>query len=102
VLEEQGYFFEKQPQKPAPHMMFMKGYTVQGFAEKVYHLHVRYKGDWDELYFRDYLRANKDIAEKYAQLKLRLISQYEHDRDGYTKAKAEFVKKCTGMAREKN
>ena len=39
VLEENGYIFEKQPQKPAPHMMFMKGYTEKGFAEKVFHLH---------------------------------------------------------------
>lgn len=46
VLEENGYIFEKQLQKPAPHMMFMKGYTEKGFAEKVFHLHVRYLGDW--------------------------------------------------------
>jgi GrpB-like predicted nucleotidyltransferase (UPF0157 family) len=78
----------------------MKGYSVHGFADKVFHLRVRYKGDWDELYFRDYLRTRKDIAEKYAQLKLSLISQFEHDRDGYTKAKAEFVKRYTQLARK--
>ena len=26
-----------------------KGYTKQGFAEKVFHLHIRYRGDNDEL-----------------------------------------------------
>lgn len=32
-----------------------KGYSSTGYAEKVYHLHIRYLGDWDELYFRDLL-----------------------------------------------
>ena len=30
-----------------------KGYTENGFADKVYHIHLRYAGDNDELYFRD-------------------------------------------------
>nr|WP_293993464.1 GrpB family protein [uncultured Fusobacterium sp.] len=34
-----------------------KGYTEQGFAEKVFHLHIRIVGDNDELYFRDYLKS---------------------------------------------
>lgn len=32
-------------------MMFMKGYTPQGFRGQAYHLHVRYAGDWDEPIF---------------------------------------------------
>lgn len=100
LLERHGYIFEKQPQKPAPHMMFMKGYTNKGFAEKTFHLHVRYKGDWDEVYFRDYLRDHKDIADNYAQLKLSLKSKYKNDRDGYTEAKTEFVKTYTQIAKE--
>ena len=99
VLEENGYILEKQPYKPAPHMMFMNGYTESGFAEKVFHLHIRYKGNWDELNFRDYLREHHDIAEKYAQLKLRLSDKYQHDRDGYTEAKADFVKKYSKIAK---
>ena len=34
------------------------GYTSEGFAEKVYHVHLRHVGDNDELYFRDYLNAH--------------------------------------------
>lgn len=30
-----------------------RGYTPEGFADKVYHLHIRQEGDHDELYFRD-------------------------------------------------
>lgn len=79
---------------------YNKGYTKYGFAEKVYHLHVRYYDDWNELYFRDYLREHKDVADEYAKLKLGLWKKYEHDRDGYTDAKSEFVLKVTEKARK--
>ncbi|MBU5299260.1 GrpB family protein [Clostridium sporogenes] len=99
VLEENGYIFEKQPQKPAPHMMFMKGYTEKGFAEKVFHLHVRYLDDWNELYFRDYLQSHTDISQKYGKLKMSLKDKYEHNRDGYTEAKTEFIRKYTTIGK---
>ncbi|EDT84765.1 GrpB family protein [Clostridium botulinum] len=99
MLEENGYIFENQPQKPAPHMMFMKGYTEKGFSEKVFHLHVRYLGDWDELYFRDYLRSHTDISQAYGDLKIALKDKYEHNRDGYTEAKTEFIRKYTTIAK---
>ena len=47
-----------------------KGYTEQGFAEKVFHLHIRIDGDNDELYFRDYLNEHKEIGKEYEVLKL--------------------------------
>ncbi len=78
---------------------FNCGYTENGFAEKVYHLHLHYAGDNDELYFRDYLNGNPEIAKEYEQLKLNLWHQYENNRDGYTKAKTEFVKKHTAVAK---
>ncbi len=78
---------------------FNRGYTENGFAEKVYHLHLRFAGDNDELYFRDYLNENPSIAKEYEQLKLNLWRQYEHNRDAYTEAKTEFVKKHTANAR---
>ena len=58
-----------------------KGYTEQGFADRVFHLHLRIKGDNDELYFRDYLRENEDIAKEYESLKLSLWRKFEHNRD---------------------
>jgi len=77
-----------------------KGYTPNGFAEKVYHLHVKPSGDWDELYFRDYLRKNVDIAKQYEMLKLKLEKMYKHNRDAYTNAKSEFVAMYSKKARE--
>lgn len=78
---------------------FNRGYTEEGFAEKVYHLHLRYEGDNDEVYFRDYLRAHPLIAKEYEALKLRLWKQYEHDRDGYTAAKSAFIRRYTQEAK---
>nr|MBP8868749.1 GrpB family protein [Enterocloster sp.] len=78
---------------------FNKGYTENGFAEKVFHLHLRYYGDHDELYFRDYLKGNPAAAKEYEALKLSLWKKYEHNRDAYTDAKSEFVKECTEKAK---
>ena len=80
-------------------LSFNKGYTENGFAERVFHLHLRYAGDNNELYFRDYLIECPEMAKKYEELKLRLWKEYKHDRDGYTNAKAELVKKYTEQAK---
>ena len=76
-----------------------KGYTEKGYAEKVFHLHIRLNGDTDEIYFRDYLNAHPDIAKEYEELKLRLCKAYEHNRDAYTEAKTQFVTKYTALAK---
>ena len=80
-------------------LSFNKGYTENGFAERVFHLHLRYAGDNSELYFRDYLIEHSDVAKKYEELKLGLWKEYEHNRDGYTNAKTEFVQKYTEEAK---
>ncbi len=85
--------------EPEIQMGFNKGYTPDGFAEKVYHLHVRYSGDWGELYFRDYLIEYSEVAAEYAKLKESLQEKFEHNRDAYSEAKSEFVLACTKKAR---
>ena len=79
---------------------FSKGYTKEGFSEKVYHLHVRYYDNWNELYFRDYLMEHEEVAKEYGKLKLELIKRYEHDRDGYTNAKSDFILKYSERAKK--
>lgn len=81
-------------------MSFNKGYTEHGFAERVFHLHLRNFGDNDELYFRDYLNDHPDIAKEYEKLKLSLWKPYKYNRDGYTQIKTDFVRKYTQMAKE--
>ena len=84
---------------PPLHLMFLKGYLPDGFAEKVYHIHVVRSGTWDEkLRFRDYLIAHPEAADKYAELKRSLFKDYEHNRDGYTEAKSAFIEEITSKA----
>lgn len=77
-----------------------RGYTEHGFAERVFHLHLRCYGDNDELYFRDYINNHPAIAEEYERLKLSLWKTYEHNRDAYTDAKTAFVRKYTELAKK--
>lgn len=100
AVKGNGYICTGQPDNPPPHLTFVKGYSIHGFEDKVFHLHVRYKGDWNELYFRDYLRVHSDIARQYGALKMELKELFEHDRDGYTDTKTDFVVKYTKLARK--
>ncbi len=77
-----------------------RGYTPEGFAEKVYHIHLRLAGDNDELYFRDYLNQFPEIAKEYEALKETLAVQFKHDRDQYTLQKGSFVEAMTKKAKE--
>ncbi|GMQ57246.1 GrpB family protein [Vallitalea sediminicola] len=96
-----GWVLMSSQKKPYMSMSFNKGYTKEGFADKVYHLHIRYNDNWNELYFRDYLMEYKKVADEYGKLKLRLLDKYQHNRDGYTEAKSDFILKYTEMAKEK-
>lgn len=80
---------------------FNKGYTSEGFAEKVFHLHLRYNGDNPELYFRDYLNEHPELAKEYEKLKISLQKQYKHNRDAYTEAKTAFINKNTELAKKR-
>ena len=100
ALISAGYICNMQPNNAAPHLMFMKGYTPQGFRGQAVHLHVRFPGDWDELYFRDYLRSHPETAKSYGKLKQNLQLRYEHDRDAYTEAKTDFIHEATRLARK--
>lgn len=96
IMQDHGYIVMSASEN---RISLNKGYTEQGFAEKVFHFHIRLKGDTDEIYFRDYLNAHPDIAKEYERLKLRLWKEYEHNRDAYTQAKTDFIKKYTELAK---
>ena len=98
ILVQNGYIcMSEQPDRKS----FNKGYTSEGFAERVFHLHLRHWGDNDELYFRDYMNDNPLLAKQYEELKLSLWKKFEHDRDGYTLAKTEFVAEQTEKAKKR-
>lgn len=98
-LTANGWILMNDQKQPYLQMDFNKGYTPEGFAEKVYHLHLRKYGDWDELYFCDYLKEHKEAAGEYAQLKKGLLEKFRNNRDGYTEAKSTFIANCTREAR---
>jgi GrpB-like predicted nucleotidyltransferase (UPF0157 family) len=98
-MKKRGYIYLEQPKNPPPHMMFIIGYTPKGFKGQAFHVHIRYGGDWDEIYFRDYLITHPETAAEYGRLKLEQKQKYEFDRDGYTDAKTDFIKRITGLAR---
>ncbi len=80
---------------------FNKGYTMNGYADKVFHVHIKKYGDCDELYFRDYLNENQLKAKEYEKLKLELFHKYNPNRDLYTAGKKEFVDEIVNLARKK-
>lgn len=81
-------------------MSFNKGYTIDGFAERVFHVHLHLPGDNDEILFRDYLITYPAIAKEYETLKLSLLPKYRNDRDGYTEAKSQFVDRIMSICRK--
>lgn len=97
VMRDEGYIVNHAG---GDIITYIKGYTPRGFEGQTYHVHVRNLADWGEPYFRDYLIDYPEIAAEYAALKQKLQPEFEHDRDGYTFAKGEFVQRVTALARK--
>jgi GrpB-like predicted nucleotidyltransferase (UPF0157 family) len=98
-LESIDYHYIPKPENPPPHMMFAKGYSEEGFTGQAYHIHARYKGDWDEPLFRDYLINHPETATEYGELKLKLAKLHPNDREKYTEAKTEFILKINALVK---
>jgi len=99
TAKDHGFLVSVHSDNPAPHLMLKKGYTEQGFVGQAFHIHVRYLGDYNELYFRDYLREHEEARIAYVHLKKELMSKYEHDRDRYTSEKGSLIMHYTSLAR---
>lgn len=87
-MESNGYICMSETES---RLSFNKGYTPEGYAERVFHIHFHRTGDNDEIRFRNHLIDNPDVAKEYERLKLSLLPQFKHNRDGYTDAKTEFI-----------
>ncbi len=96
IMSEYGYIIMS---KSDTRISLNKGYTENGFAEKVFHFHIRLHTDTDEIFFRDYLNTHPDIAKDYEKIKLQLWKKFVHNRDAYTNAKTDFVQKYTNLAK---
>jgi GrpB-like predicted nucleotidyltransferase (UPF0157 family) len=63
-------------------------------GRRTHHLHLVVMGsaEWlRRLRFRDVLRADAGLAQRYAHLKSDLAAQHHSDREAYTQAKTDFV-----------
>ncbi len=98
IMEQNGYIVMS---KEKTRMSLNKGYTLDGYADRVFHFHLRLLGDNDEIYFRDYLISHPEIKVAYEDLKLSLSKTYKYDRDAYTLAKTDFIKKYTALSKNK-
>jgi len=97
LLDNHYILMSEAPDK----ISFNKGYTINGYADNVFHIHIKKFGDCDELYFRDYLNDNLPKAKEYEKLKVELYNKYKPNRDLYTAGKTEFVTEIISIAKEK-
>ena len=78
------------------------GYLIVKESEldiRIVHIHIVELTDiqWQNyIRFRDVLRQDAAIRQKYAELKQNLAEKYRDDRKSYTAAKAEFIKGVLG------
>jgi GrpB-like predicted nucleotidyltransferase (UPF0157 family) len=64
-------------------------------GHRIAHLHLMTRSSprWDEqVVFRDALRADPALAQRYATLKRSLAARYADDREAYTAAKGNFIR----------
>ena len=77
--------------------------TDRETGEGDYHVHISVEGSEEYLNFirlRDYLRAHRDEALEYEQMKSVFAEKARYDRKKYKALKSEYVKELIGRAQE--
>lgn len=95
-LKTLGYCFLDYPQN-TDRRFFRKG------EPRTHHLHIVEQGSVslkEHLAFRDALRAQPDLKDKYAELKAGLAGRHQEDRASYSESKTTFVQRvaCSWLA----
>jgi GrpB-like predicted nucleotidyltransferase (UPF0157 family) len=88
-LEQLGYLFVPAPESPDYHF-----FAKPPERPRTFHLHVGATGSEHELRHlavRDFLRAHRDEAAKYAALKREVAGRHPQDRLAYIEGKADYV-----------
>jgi GrpB-like predicted nucleotidyltransferase (UPF0157 family) len=94
-LEGLGYAYRGEFGIPRRHY-FTKG------DPRLFHLHMCevQSEEWsNQIHFRDFLIQHPELADEYAQLKVRLAEKYPTDREAYLEGKAPFIEKVLKMAK---
>jgi GrpB-like predicted nucleotidyltransferase (UPF0157 family) len=87
-----GYEYIKKYEDQMPYRRYFRKSRNENILE--HHIHLVEKGSefWiRHLAFRDYLRANAEVAREYEQLKRKLAPQFS-DGNEYAVAKTDFIK----------
>jgi GrpB-like predicted nucleotidyltransferase (UPF0157 family)/predicted kinase len=88
-LSDLGYTFIDYPQN-TDRRFFRKG------VPRTHHVHIVAQGNAElqnHLAFRDALRADPQLRDQYAALKLELAERHRNDRAQYTESKTDFVRR---------
>jgi GrpB-like predicted nucleotidyltransferase (UPF0157 family) len=73
-------------------LFFVRGLPPRA-EKRTHHLHITLPGPrFDErVRFRNRLRGDAGLAQRYADLKQELAARFSSDREAYTRAKTEFI-----------
>ena len=94
ALEAEGYRYVKEFEKSIPDRRY---FTRMDVPPGRFHLHavVLDSPFWKRhIAFRDALRADRVLADKYWRLKQHLAARLRDDRGAYADAKSEFIRKA--------
>jgi GrpB-like predicted nucleotidyltransferase (UPF0157 family) len=100
-IEALGYEYVRKFEEVMP---FRRFFTKEQDGVRTHQIHMVAVGCefWERLLlFRDFLRRNPEVAEKYASLKKELAGREWGDVDEYADAKTEFVRGIEEEARRK-
>lgn len=92
ALEADGYRYVKEFEVAFPDRRY---FVKRDGQPGRFHLHAVVKGSpfWmRQLAFRDALRADPALAERYWKVKQRMAARFPNDREAYTEGKTDFIR----------
>ena len=95
----QDIFATRSLNNPAPHLMFMKGYTLK-VSRPSRSSSREIPWGLERTLFPGLPAFPPGNGKIIRQLKQNLQLRYEHDRDAYTEAKTDFIQEATRLARK--
>ena len=99
-----GYQYLPNRSYPVPEYAYRHFFIKGPESNRTHHLKLieLHDKEWkNSIFFRDCLRANADVRNKYIELKQRLAEKYADDRVNYTGNKTEFIHEIIRKARQK-
>jgi GrpB-like predicted nucleotidyltransferase (UPF0157 family) len=93
-----GYEYGKEHEDEMPFRRFFRKHTNGIRSHHIHAVSLQHPFWETHLAFRDHMRANPEDAIEYEQLKRKLAGEHRFDPDGYTDAKAGFIRRIIDKA----